>query len=881
MNDYARPILASRKKLVSGLLPARAKTAEEGGCGVVGFASSVPVSGRHIFAPSVQMHNRGNGKGGGIAAAGLVGAQLGVDAATLRDDYLLQVALLDPQAEGEVERRYISSRLRIDHKERINPVADYRQLGLEVRPPDIVRYFVRAEESALAHFAEENGLADAPPRVVEDEFVYQNSFRLNQQCYAALGEKRAFVLSHARDLMVFKIVGYAEQVVQYYGLEDLQAHIWIAHQRYPTKGRVWHPAGAHPFIGMNEALVHNGDFANYFSICEYLRQHNVVPLFLTDTEASVLLFDLWRRVYRYPLEYVIEALAPTTELDFESLPTEKKEVYRALQAMHVHSSPDGPWFFIIVRSDPDEKELQLLGITDTSMLRPQVFAIQEGEGATIGLIASEKQAIDATLRSLAAEDSRFHTVADRYWNARGGSYTDGGAFAFTVNRDNGYSTISCTDKFGNDPTRVGRSSLTDRRTTPSPRSERRGVHAGSDVEEIAQELESHTPCRSFFQVAGLIPSWNEGQLRRFVKQVQEIGSGGPSFDWALELLTLLNDRRYDCGGMKRSIVLQAARQAIDALLDSVPAINNGGGPGHARRVDWATREHLRAPVGGEMTLVVLARDFPPEGEECDARLVVRAYELGWRRFVIYGMQGQRFTGCGLGPGTDGVRIDIYGSSGDYVASGIDGLEVHVHGNGQDQLGQIIKRGTLVIYGDVGQTFMYGAKGGEVYVMGNAAGRPLINGVGRPRVVINGTCLDFLAESFMAGDPHNGGGFVILNGVGFDDHGRVQDLESPYPGSNLFSLASGGAIFIRDPHRKLVADQLNGGEFAEVDKADWELILPYLQANERRFGISVERDLLTVDGVRRPPGQVYRKVQAVRLDVLTAMHRSVPAPLAET
>jgi len=43
------------------------------------------------------------------------------------------------------------------------------------------------------------------------------------------------------------------------------------------------------------------------------------------------------------------------------------------------------------------------------------------------------------------------------------------------------------------------------------------------------------------------------------------------------------------------------------------------------------------------------------------------------------------------------------------------------------------------------------------VYSNAAGRPLINAVGKPRVVINGTCLDFLAESFMAGNPLNGGG----------------------------------------------------------------------------------------------------------------------------
>ena len=74
------------------------------------------------------------------------------------------------------------------------------------------------------------------------------------------------MLSHGANLLIFKIVGFAEQIVQYYKLEDFKAHVWIAHQRYPTKGRVWHPGGAHPFIGLNEALVHNGDFANYHSV---------------------------------------------------------------------------------------------------------------------------------------------------------------------------------------------------------------------------------------------------------------------------------------------------------------------------------------------------------------------------------------------------------------------------------------------------------------------------------------------------------------------------------------------------------------------------------------------------------------------------------------
>jgi len=65
----------------------------------------------------------------------------------------------------------------------------------------------------------------------------------------------------------------------------------------------------------------------------------------------------------------------------------------------------------------------------------------------------------------------------------------------------------------------------------------------------------------------------------------------------------------------------------------------------------------------------------------------------------------------------------------------------------------------------------------------------------------------------------------------------------------------------------VTDQLNGGEFVALSPADWELILPYLEENERLFGISIEDDLLTVNGHKKNYSEVYRKVQAVALDVL--------------
>jgi hypothetical protein len=121
---------------------------------------------------------------------------------------------------------------------------------------------------------------------------------------------------------------------------------------------------------------------------------------------------------------------------------------------------------------------------------------------------------------------------------------------------------------------------------------------------------------------------------------------------------------------------------------------------------------------------------------------------------------------------------------------------------------------------------------------------------------------------MAGDVLNGGGFVILNSVAFDDDGRITPLREPYPGNNLFSLASGGALYIRDPGKHIVKQQLNGGQFLPLTDADWDIMLPYLQENERLFGVSVDA-LLTVDGARRIPAEVYRKIAPVQLAALSS------------
>jgi glutamate synthase domain-containing protein 1 len=222
---------------------------------------------------SQKMRNRGNGKGGGVAAVGLFDEY--------KDFYALHIAFLDEKARGPVEKKYIQSVFHVSHAEKQKSMDDYRETGLTVKPPIVWRYFVRVKPEQLEDFAKKNQITDMT--AAEDEFVFQNSFSLNAEFYESRQDPRAFVLSHGRDLMILKGVGYAEEIARYYRLEETRAHLWIGHQRYPTRGRVWHPGGAHPFAGLQEALVHNGDFANYHAVCEYLRQWGLVPQFITDT----------------------------------------------------------------------------------------------------------------------------------------------------------------------------------------------------------------------------------------------------------------------------------------------------------------------------------------------------------------------------------------------------------------------------------------------------------------------------------------------------------------------------------------------------------------------------------------------------------------------
>jgi glutamate synthase domain-containing protein 1/glutamate synthase domain-containing protein 3 len=813
--------------------------AAEGGCGVVGLACEIPVAGRHLFNSLEQMRNRGNGKGGGVAMVGLDHKQFGFSAEILKNDYLYAVAYLDDSVRKDVEEQFINSTFDVDHTHEVPTLDNWQELGnLDAQPPNVVCYFIRPKPAAVEKFLSDGNLTESDfpnKKAMWDEMIFQNTHKLNVEYYAKEQRADAFVLSHGQNMIILKIVGYAEDVIRYYRLDDVTAHVWIGHHRYPTRGRVTHPGGAHPFgQGVDVALVHNGDFSNYVSVKDYLAQRGMEPLFFTDTEVAALGFDLHSRVYGYPIEYVIESLAPTGELDFVMLPDEKQEVYEAIQKTHIHGSPDGPWFFIIAKANGLTH--QLIGITDTSMLRPQVFSYQRGE-VGIAFCGSEKQVIDAVLESLSSEDKRFWRRCDEYWNARGGSYTDGGSFIFDVNpTDNGGHELIMSNKFG---------AIVDTHPEGNFEIEPAAMDSGFDwtpewtLSEVFPQIVSTFPTLDWPAARGLL---------------SEIGSHASqhSRQQAVDLLCLLLNRKYDTGKLRASIWLDCVEDAIMGIL------NHAGTTPCEYFSGQKSPGHLPKPQHPSQAIVVDARPYPIEGIDSLARELVALHRTGWRNFVVTHCRGHRFIGNGFGMETSDVRIDVFGSVGDYLGSGSDGMTIHMHGNAQDQVAQIHKAGTLVIHGDVGQCYGYGAKGGRLFVRGNAAGRPMINSVGSPKLVINGTALDYLAESFMAGDPLDGGGFVIVNGLRFESNGEIAELDTPYPGGNLFSLSSGGAIYVRDPTNVLSPSQLNGGEFVALTDADWDVIQPLLVENEEHFGIPLAR-LLTVAGEIHPPSEVYRKI----------------------
>jgi len=186
------------------------------------------------------------------------------------------------------------------------------------------------------------------------------------------------------------------------------------------------------------------------------------------------------------------------------------------------------------------------------------------------------------------------------------------------------------------------------------RCDRGSVETGQNAapDGIREKLQAGDVASLFAHMRDL-PDWPADGLQRFCQAVIQAADNAKSRAAAIELLTMLHDRRFATGDKRRATVVQVIEQSIDQLFDSAPLF---GEPATRfwRRITFATRGQVAAPQAGEELLLVDSQGFPPEGDDCDAVLLDKAHQLGWKRFAVYRLRGQRFHGAGLGPATEGI-----------------------------------------------------------------------------------------------------------------------------------------------------------------------------------------------------------------------------------
>ena len=176
------------------------------GCGLSGMMSLTGerVDGHAIRASIALLHDRSNGLGGGFAGYGIYPDR--------QDQFALHIMYYTEEAQDQTEAA-LEDDFDVVHDERIPT----RPNSGIVDPPGLMRYFVLPRPSRLADAA-----------VSAEDFVLQRVMRVNADI------DDAYVFSSGKNMGAFKAVGYAEDIADFFRLEEYEAHIWIAHGRFPT-----------------------------------------------------------------------------------------------------------------------------------------------------------------------------------------------------------------------------------------------------------------------------------------------------------------------------------------------------------------------------------------------------------------------------------------------------------------------------------------------------------------------------------------------------------------------------------------------------------------------------------------------------------------------
>ncbi|HEY77788.1 MAG TPA: glutamine amidotransferase family protein, partial [Dehalococcoidia bacterium] len=306
-------------------------------------------SGEGVIRAIANMHDRGNGLGGGFAIYGLY-----PEYADLHAFHIMYLSKPGKQA----TEAFLREHFKVVAAEAVPT----RPLAAITDPPQVWRYFMEVKLPT-----------DGLPA---DDYIVNRVMKINTEL------PDSFVFSSGRNMAVFKGVGYPEEIADYFCLEQYQGYLWTAHGRFPTNTPGWW-GGAHPFSILDWTVVHNGEISSYGINRRYLEQFGYHCTMQTDTEVVAYAVDLLIRKHGLPLEIAAKILAAPFWDDIERMAPGEQRLHQALRQVYGSLLLNGPFAVIIAHHG------EMIGLTDRIRLRP----LTVGEKDDMLYLSSEESAI--------------------------------------------------------------------------------------------------------------------------------------------------------------------------------------------------------------------------------------------------------------------------------------------------------------------------------------------------------------------------------------------------------------------------------------------------------------------------------------------------------
>lgn len=317
-------------------------------CSIFGMmdTSGGRISGEPVFRAMENMHDRGNGLGGGFAVYGIY--------PEFADHYALHL-MFTSQAGRDSTERFLSDFFEIDHSEQIPT----RKTDGITDEPLVWRYFARPKQTEG-----------------EEDYIVEKVLQINSEI------EDSFVFSSGRNMGVFKGVGFPEQIARYFRLEEYEGYIWTSHGRFPTNSQAWW-GGAHPFCLLDWTVVHNGEISSYGANRAYLETEGYTCTLFTDTEVMAYAIDLVMRKQGLTPDAFAKIVAPPLWTDIDRMADDERALHGALRSVYGGLLMNGPFAVVIANSS------MMMALTDRIRLRP----LTAGSRGNVLYLSSEEAAI--------------------------------------------------------------------------------------------------------------------------------------------------------------------------------------------------------------------------------------------------------------------------------------------------------------------------------------------------------------------------------------------------------------------------------------------------------------------------------------------------------